>query len=94
MKITIDTKYEITGDANQYKLIEHVTSEETGKERLINRGYFQTLEGVIFGLIQLKVRESKLTDIKEIAALIRGVTLDIAANTAALTEDNDEVDFT
>lgn len=82
-------KYVITSDQNGYALcrkrIYGPDHKEAGKEYLAPFKYWTTVEGLCKGLCEFECRESDVTTLKELSALVAGLCRDMTAIRRAIT---------
>jgi len=76
MRIEIGDKYLVTADQYNYILQEKKVAKEgknAGSEYMQNIGYFTRISQLVTTLIHLEVRQSDITSLSEMDALIKSV---------------------
>lgn len=71
MQIKINEKHRIVADDTNYILEQVSTSKKTGRVYYTSKGFYGTLESALSAWAGLNIKQSDVTSINEIKALIK-----------------------
>lgn len=83
LNIQLNEKYFINSDERNYILVKKriaTQGKNKGKEILVNVGYFGNVEHLLKRLVENEIKESDITELKQINSLINKITTDISQN--------------
>lgn len=85
MNIQLTDDYRLKADTYNYilqkkNIVQDEESENYGKEVWHTIGYYSSLDRVVDKLVDLKVRQSKLTELSTVVKLVEGIKAEIISN--------------